>query len=303
MLYTMASLTVAAVWRRLALTADWLFALRMFPAALSIFVVVFCALPAYWALEPLETGEAIGLKLAAAALLAILGIAVSAGRVLHSWMVSRRLTAEWMRTAQPLPVDGLAIQAYRVEHDFPVLAIAGIIRPRLFIANRLLESMSPEQMAAALAHEAGHLAAGDNLRRLLLLLFPVFGARNGLDQAWAEGCEIAADAYAARQGAGFALDLASALIQVARMVPAGRTVAFPPCMQLLASDSVSGLTGRVHRLIEMSQQEAAQSEPDLTWPAVFSVAAISGVLIAYWNSPVSLHAMHELLEGFVRLLS
>jgi hypothetical protein len=314
MLYTLASLAVAAAWRRLDLLsirwgagrrADWLFALRMFPAAFSIFVVVFGAFPAYWALEPLETGEEIGVKLAAVALLAVFGIAASIGRVLRSGLASRRLTAEWMRAAQPLLVDGLAIPAYRLEHDFPVLAIAGIIRPRLFVASQLLESMSPQQMAAALTHEAGHLAARDNLRRLLLVMLPAIADFGGdLDRAWGEAGEMAADAYAARCGPQSALDLASALIQVARMVPVGMTVAFPPCMQLLASGSASGLANRVERLIEMSQAEAALRESSVgRAAAIAGIVALAGCLLVYWNSPVSLHATHELLEGFVRLLS
>ena len=297
-LYAAASMLVAAVWKRFRSGgANVLFAVRMFPAAFAATVVVFLAGPAYWALEPLETGEKMGLKLTVVASLAIVGVVISVSRAFHAWMQGRKLTSAWMRDAEPLPLDGVAIRAYRISHDFPVMAIAGILRPRLFIANRLLESMEPEQLAAALAHEAGHLSSRDNLRRLLLLLFPL---QRALDADCAAASETAADAYAAQQGSGFALDLASALVQVARMVPAGRTVAFPAGMQLLASDS-AGIAGRVHRLIEMSQHEAVPRSSNKRTLAL--VAAITAGLMAYWTSPMSLHAAHELLEGFVRLMS
>lgn len=307
-LYLLASLLVAAWWRKFARRGGLLFALRMFPAAFSIGVVLFVAIPAYLALEPLETGERIGWKLGTVASLAILAVAVAIGRAVHGWMSSRRLALEWMRAAQPLKLDGVDMESYRVEHPFPLLAIAGIFRPRLFVANRLLESMPSPQMSAALAHEAGHLAAHDNLRRLLLLLFP--GPRR-IDRAWLASSEIAADTYAARQGNGVAVELASALIHVARLFPrdAGRVDAFPPCMQMLAADSATGLAERVTRLLEMSElPDASAAEPwwaNPWWANPWSSIAVFGAagLLVYWTSPAGLHAAHEALEVFVRLLS
>jgi len=288
--------------------ANVLFALRIAPAAVAICLVVFIAWPAFLAFEPRHTNETIGLKLSIMAGLAAWGIACSARRVGRAWSDSRRLTEEWMHTAQPASVDGISIPVYRLDHRFPVMAVTGILRPCLFIANHLLDSMRPEELAAAVAHEMGHVAACDNLRRLLLCLFPdlrMLAGHGNPDALWMEASENAADLFAVRRGARSALDLASALIKVARATPVGMTVAFPPCMQLLASDSESGLAGRVHRLLTLSQDEAAPTA-GRAWSSARALAVIAPLalsLLAYWTSASCLHATHELLESFVRLFS
>ena len=38
----------------------------------------------------------------------------------------------------------------------------------LFIADHVLESLSEEELAAAISHEYGHLAAHDNLKRSVM---------------------------------------------------------------------------------------------------------------------------------------
>ena len=98
--------------------------------------------------------------------------------------------------------------------------MVGAIRPRLFIADHVLESLSEEELAAAIAHEYGHLAAHDNFKRSVmrvsraaLLLIP---CGRSLDRAWSEASESAADEYAAQQSSLVALNLASALVRIAQ---------------------------------------------------------------------------------------
>jgi hypothetical protein len=317
--YTIASLAVCMAWNwldRVSLRweaehrADFLFALRIAPATGSILFVVFGAWPAFLAFEPRDTNETIGLKLAIAAGLAACGIACSAHRIARAWSDSRHVTAEWMRVAQRESVDGTPIPVYRLDHPFPIMAVSGIFQPRLFIANQLLDSMQPAEIAAAIAHEMGHVAARDNFRRFLLILCPdlrMLVGRKDPDALWMEASESAADLFAVRRRARSALDLASALIKVARVTPRGLAAAFPTCMQLLASDSESGLSGRVHRLITLSQQETAPAIQMPEWSAETKTLAVvvplACCLIAYWTSPASLHAAHEVLESFVRLFS
>jgi Zn-dependent protease with chaperone function len=314
--YTIGSLLAAMVgsWlERISLRwdarhrADLLFALRISPAAGAICFVIFVAWPAYLAFEPHDTAETVGLKLAIVASIAACGIVVSIHRVARAWNDSRRLTGEWMRIAQPASVDGVAIPVYRIDHAFPIMAVAGISRPCLFIANHLLDSMQPAEIAAAIAHEMGHVAARDNLRRLVLCLIPdlrmLLGRKNP-DALWMEASENAADLFAVGRSARSALDLASALIKVARATPAGMTVAFPPGMQSLASGSETGVAGRVHRLLNVSPQETASVSQWSTEAKTLSVVVpLAVALIAFWSSAVSLHAAHEALEGFVRLFS
>src|SRR6185295_18024879 len=112
-----------------------------------------------------------------------------------------RLTADWLRKAVPIKIEGVAITTYRIDHAFPVIAIVGVLRPRLFVASQVLSLLTPDELAAAVAHENGHLAARDNLKRGLmracraaLLIIPT---GRFLDRAWSEAAEEAADENAA----------------------------------------------------------------------------------------------------------
>jgi Zn-dependent protease with chaperone function len=310
-LYTLGSLAVAGSWRWFhRLSAEWssarranlLFGLRVFPAALAISFVGCIAVPAYLVFEPHETGEDVGLKLLFAAALAACVIAVSAQQTLSAWVRSRRLTAEWMRAARP--ALGLSIPAYRFDHGFPIMAVTGILHPRLFIARQVLDCMQPEEISAAIRHEMGHLEARDNLRRFILHLLPNFAGLFGggdLDAEWAEASEVAADARAARCGRGVALDLASALIKAARMAPVGVS-GF--CSPLLPAGPRSGLARRVQRLTTLAEQGASSGDRPggSAWSGLATVLGFT-LLSIFWASPACLHAAHELVEGFVQFLS
>jgi hypothetical protein len=316
-IYVPASLAVATAWRWLdPLSTAWnpqrraglLFGLRILPATAALLFLALCAAPAYLAFEPRETGESISVKLAAAAGLAACGIALSAWRAVHSWLASRRLIAAWMRDAKPASVAGIAMAAYRFDHPFPIMAVAGILRPRLLIANRLLDALRPEEMAAAVAHELGHVAARDNLHRFLLRLCPNLGALCGagreLDQAWEEAAEAAADAHAVHRRSVSALDLASALIKTARLAPRHMNAAVPSCALLLSPFSRRGLAGRIERLTVLAGHDpSAVDFPAPSWMSACAAMVGLSLLTALVTSPAFLRTTYEALEHFVRLLS
>src|SRR5438093_1171007 len=85
-----------------------------------------------------------------------------------------------------------------------VARLARTTRPRLFVAQQLCDALSPVELSAALAHERGHLAARDNLKRALLRacrdVLTIVPAGRTLDRAWAESAEAAADEHAAGAG-------------------------------------------------------------------------------------------------------
>ncbi len=49
-----------------------------------------------------------------------------------------------------------------------MIAVVGAFRPKMFIAEQIFLSLDKQELAAAVAHECGHLAARDNLKRLIL---------------------------------------------------------------------------------------------------------------------------------------
>ena len=77
-----------------------------------------------------------------------------------------------------------------------------------------------------------------------------------LDRAWLEASEAAADEYAAGRGRRVALDLASALVKIARLIPAGMKPAMPAGAFLVsAQEEVSGIKARVRRLMQLADQK------------------------------------------------
>src|SRR6185295_11074886 len=116
-------------------------------------------------------------------------------------------------------------------YAFPLIAVVGTFRPRLFIAEHVLQSLSEGELIAAISHECGHLAAGDNFKRSLLrisraglLLVP---CGRSLDRAWSEASESAADEHAAQESSTVAINLASALVRIAKMIPDGNSQVMP----------------------------------------------------------------------------
>lgn len=265
---SLASLTIAGLWRVAGrLTRSWtavtrarlLFSLRTLPALLAFLSVAFLLVPAYLAYEPRHSAEAVSVKLGLLALISATGIAVSIYRAIATHRATANLTSDWLSQGKPVQISGIAIEAYQIEHTFPLIAIVGFLHPRLFIASRVLEILTPEEISAAVAHENGHLAARDNLKcgllqacRDALLIIP---SGRLLDRAWSEASEEAADENAARQGNGVALDLAAALVKIARNIPYGARPTMPAGVFLLGAEETKGIKGRVRRLIALAATE------------------------------------------------
>jgi Zn-dependent protease with chaperone function len=297
-----------------AAQAQTLLYLRLLPFACALVFVCGFIVPAYLHYEPQQTEEVVSLKLALFAFCCLLGLALAAWRGLRSWIATRRLVADWLRHAEPLPRASLQrVPVYRVRHRFPVIAVVGVLRPRLFIASHLFEELSAAELRAAVLHEEGHLAAHDNLKRALLracrdvLMLVPFGRT--LDHAWAEQTEEAADEHAARAGgAKCALDLASALVKIARLVPAGRDVspAMPAGAFLIGADTGGGIARRVRRLAQLATHEpprpvASNTALNFSLAGALGLALLISVTLAY-SQPHLLAPLHGALEHVVDVL-
>jgi Zn-dependent protease with chaperone function len=312
---SLASLAVAGLWRVAGrLTRSWtavsrarlLFCLRTLPALLAFLSVAFLLVPAYLAYEPRHSAETVSFKLGLLALISATGIAVSIYRAIATHQATANLTSDWLRQGKSVQINGIDIEAYQIEHTFPLIAIVGFLRPRLFIASQVLEILTPEEVSAAVAHENGHLAARDNLKCRLLqacreavLIIP---RGRLLDRAWSDASEEAADENAARQGNSVALDLASALVKIARNIPQGARPTMPAGVFLLGDKETKGIKSRVRRLIALAATECqAGSRYDvfkklLVWlPA--SVLLTSLAVAA--TNPFLLSRVHYLIEHAV----
>jgi Zn-dependent protease with chaperone function len=316
---SVAALITAVLWRVAGrLTSKWqattrarvIFWLRILPAALGAVFVLILLAPAYLQLEPRSTNETVSLKLGILACASALGIGLAVFRGLAAWRATARLAADWLAHSQPISIPQAGIPAYRIEHRFPVIAIVGVWQPRLFVGEKVFESLTPDEIAAAVEHELGHLATRDNLKRALLRactdLMLIVPSGQALDIAWTAASESAADEHAARQGRTVALDLASALVKISRMIPAGTGPAMPAGSFFVSDDKSLGVTSRVRRLLELASGEGklAVAEPFIANPEVWTSLGVLFVLVAIIRSnPQVLSTVHNLMERVVTFLS
>lgn len=319
-LNTLISLLTALLWRGLeSRVGAWpamararlVFALRWLPLLLALGVVGLLLLPAYATHEPRHTVETVSVKLALLAVLSAVGLLLALWRGVAAWLATRQLVRAWLRQAERLPEGAYGLPAYRLAHPFPVLALVGVWRPRLFIAEQLLDTLSPAELAAALAHEAGHLAACDNVKRALLRacrdVLTLVPCGRALDRAWHEAAEEAADEYATRHDQTAALELAGALVKIGRLVTPVTRPAMPVGVSFIGYEQGT-LTRRVQRLADMTDAGAAQAASGngftrsvalMHWVVL---GALTVLALAAASNPALLTAAHHALEFFVHSL-
>jgi Zn-dependent protease with chaperone function len=314
---SLASLLASFVWQLFgrhtrnwpaAVQASTLFLLRVAPAAVGLACLVFLIGPAYAEYEPRSTTEGVSYKLAFIAFASAAGIVLAIIRGFASWRATTRLTDDWLSHAQPIAVDGVKIRCYQIDHQFPVIALVGILRPRLFIASQIFEKLQPEEISGAIQHEIGHMRARDNLKRGLLRacrdVLLIFPCGRSLDRRWAEASESAADEHAAAKSRQVALDLASALVKIARMVPSGARPAMPAGVFLVGEES-SGIRARVSRLVQLAGSERRVSRWEWLIPkSLVWLSLVSSVvfLIVFSRQNSILATVHSLIEHAVYFL-
>ncbi len=208
---------------RAADRAAGLLLVRCLPVVVGVLIVAGLVGPAFHLFEPREREEVAGISLVALAGFGAALLTLGVGRGWRALARTRELLREWTRDARTLVVDGSPVPALRVDWPLPLVAVVGLVRPRLVVARQVVEACTPNQLRAVLAHEAAHLAARDNLKRLLLracpdvLAFTRFG--DAIERDWAAAAEESADDRAAGAASRTALDLAEALLTVARLAP------------------------------------------------------------------------------------
>ena len=307
------SITAVIFWRGFssytarwtaASRADAIFFLRIFPSAIAgIFISAFL-FPAYLRYEPAASNEIISLKLIFLALISLAAFGAAFYHLFASWNLTRRLLRNQIRTAEKLKLAGVAIPVYCVKHPFPLVAVCGAYRPQMLIAEIVFTELSAGELSAALAHEKGHIAAHDNLKRLLidfchrLTLFPV---GISLNRQWAENAEVAADEYVLRLGGrSMRLDLASALIKLARLVPAHDIKPAMPVGAFLIEESIGDVTGRVRHLLQLDENIFDhRNRSRQLW---LSLLVPCGLLIFLAFNENLLRPLFLVLEGFFSLL-
>jgi Zn-dependent protease with chaperone function len=315
---TLGALAAVFMWRALsgaargwdgATRADALFTLRVLPTGLAVCFALALVVPAYLAHEPRETDEVVGVKLFALALLSAAGVGLALRRLFGTWWATRRLRREWLRGAAPVRLRGINVPTYVLAHEFPLVAVLGVFRPRLFIAARVFDSLTPEEFEAVVSHERGHLLARDNLKRALVRAcqdaLPLVPLGRSLVRGWQLASEEAADEYAASRGPSHTLALASALVKIARHAPAA-TKPYAPAAVFFAGEAEGDVERRVRRLLALAERGGARLESGrprlLNSAALASYSGLFAALAFALFSYDALRAVHFLIEHAVAAL-
>jgi Zn-dependent protease with chaperone function len=279
--------------------ALFLFAVRVLPCASGMATVLVLCVPSYLWLEPQTSAERIGWACLTFAILGAAGWFGSITRVALALAASERFNRGWQKAGHEALLVDKSGKVLVVEKKTPLLAIAGIFRPRLIVSQAVLRSLSNEELQLALQHENAHRVSLDNLKRFLLLLVPsplvLLRGHSSLERCWAKYSEWAADDEAVRGDSRRALSLAGALVRVARMGVAPRLSFLHT--SLCADDH--DLSERVDRLLQVQPAHARPVSrsrfPVIAW--CLGIAVCGGALLPW---PAALSSVHRMLELLLR---
>ena len=275
-----------------------LFTLRILPAGLAAVFVLCLCIPSYLWFEPAVTAEQVGPLCAVLGILAATACTISVARSVGVLFDSRRFNRACASQHQETRLPGLPSSLFVLESPSPVLAMSGLLHPRLVISRAVLDALSSEELDVVLRHERSHQASHDNFKRLLFLVapdfFPFARTLRNVEIHWSRFIEWAADDDAAAGDSHRGVTLAAALVRVARL---GSSSALPLLStSLLACDH--DLSARVDRLLHPAT--AQQPRPthrawSIAGSVLFGAALVSTALL----SPLALSSVHNLLERFL----
>ena len=276
-----------------------LFGLRMLPAAVTLFLVAGFCVPSYIWLEPDVANERVGWACLLAAAMGAAAWAVSLLRGLTSVVRTERYMRQYLSGARADEMVDDGEDVLVVDDGSAVMAVAGVVNPRLVISQSVMDTLSNEQRNAAYRHEAAHRSSQDNLKKLLFLaspdVLPFIPGLTNLERGWAKFTEWAADDQAVDGSQERALSLASALVKVAKLGVC------PAPKYLLSSliDDDHDLATRVDRLLREPAYVEKPLQPlvAFTRNATLVIGCVMATLLLW---PDSLGGIHRLLERLVQ---
>jgi beta-lactamase regulating signal transducer with metallopeptidase domain len=267
-----------------------LLGVRLFPAGASLLVAIVLFIPAHWITEARDVSESFGYVLYFMAAAGTMLLARCAARAVALNRADRRLRER--ERASPL------VPQVREAEGVPGLALAGLLRPRILMGRQVVTSLTAAELDVAIAHEVAHRRAIDNLKRWALHCAPDFFGSSAIakstERAWHAAAESVADARAVRGDAQRALDLASALIKVARLTAAPPAFGCTPVWSPFNDPAL--LERRVHQLTS-DVPVAAPSRPIRTAGAAALLLVLTALLV-----PVLSGAIHRVTEAAVAFL-
>ncbi len=269
-------------------SARLFFLLRMTPfISASLFTLLF-TLPSFLLLEPRSTSEAVGTAPTILALICLMLLAAGIARALSVQRRTSRALEKWLQGSKV--VSDSPVPILQTGNDAPALTVAGVRDVKVLVSEAAAAALNSAELRPAIRHELAHVSAHDNLKKLLfrLALFPGMG---GLEHAWSDAAELAAD-DAAVDSLQDALDLAAALIKISRLEAA-------PAAALATTGllhSSKALSQRVKRLISWQGHPAFHLSARKSLLALTAAGMLCLVVVETYGSALAqIHALTEWL--------
>ncbi len=283
--------------RRLSPPAGVWFWLRLSPAITALMVSVGVVLPAFALYEPTHGGEQPGPVLVLLAGLAIAILVTAVVRLGRATWASWHFKRRWLRVPDVKGIEGTDLPVHIIDRAGPLVALVGVLRPRLVVSSDVMAVCSSADLAVINAHETAHLGARDNLKRLLLDVCPDVlrwsRVHDRLARAWSAAAEEAADDDATGPTDERArMALAALLVKLARVTP-GRVWDLPLSSPLIQPDDFAE---RVRRLLEPGVSRRSRARRGLLGAGVAIVAAC-----CILTAPDTLAGGHRAYEYLVQL--
>lgn len=270
---------------------------RLLPAVAAIALTLLVLAPGYLEHEQRGDAEGVSATLLALAAAGFALLSASAARVVSAVRRASALRREWMARAERIELAGADMPAYALDLPFPLVAVLGIARPQLFVSRRVIGACSEPELAAIIEHERAHVLRHDNGVRLMMDAAPDLLSLTALPSAIADRWHRAVE-QRADDAAGRRIDLASALVKVARAAADTRALELP-ASALYGGEHAAVLATRIRRLLGKGDTERGLNPS----PAIGAAAcAAAGVLCALALTGAASRAAHGVLEVIVSTL-
>ena len=186
-------------------------------------------------------------------------------------------------------------------------SVMGLLNARCVLSREFIETAPPEEVDALVAHEAGHLRAGDVYAAFFVgivnCLFFFLRPVRILGKWWREATELAADDTAVQGTGNDALAVASAILRVRGAVVSS----FPLPAPLLpfADEGALSAEKRVERLLTQAERAAPVTRPEtpiqvaLSWGTTVLLALFGAGLLISSEAACVAHCTLELLRSIL----
>jgi len=284
---------VAIAWHaglnRVRMAAADLLALRLLPVAGALLFAVTVVLPAFLSYEPHRDREAIGPLLLILAAFALFTLGHGIWRGWSAWTTARSLLQIYGPAKRCVVENGCRVKVVDIAE--PIIGVIGGWRPQVVTAECVISACSRDEFRQVVAHEAAHVCARDNLKLLLLIACPDVLAWTALGalltERWRTEAEFAADQRATGDDPRKRVELASALIKVARLFDSDPRARHTLTMSIALDD----VENRVRQLLGPARVTSA---------TITKALAPLGLLMPVASLPLY-GLVHELIETLVRI--